>query len=276
MDFAPGQVSLEASPSRLRARPYRHPVHTLAYVRIDHGNGGIIRNLSEAGMAIQAVGRLHPEQVVHLRFEIIRPRARFDLVAQVTWADTAGQAGLRFTEVSPRMRRLLKDWLFTDLLIAAMELSPAASPLLKPTVDDGLVMSAAPVQPIQLEGATGTAGSLVAQAAIAGVEDEEMPVRFSWWPADIQPRTLSRVIDGLVLLAAVLLFSLIAVQMTNVFPSWPVLAISEAAIALVLGLVYRYLCYFVVGTTLGSRLAQLAAEDLAWMATGQEDVPRFR
>jgi hypothetical protein len=252
------------------ARAYRHPIHTLAYVRIDHGNGGIVRNLSEHGIGIQAVGRLHAEQVVHLRFEIIRPRARFDLVAQVSWADDSGQAGLRFVDVSGKMRRLVKDWLFTDLLIAAMELSPAAAPLLSAGAsDDGLIKSSPPLLSIQLAGAAG------ASAAVSNTVGE-MPLRLSWWPADIRPRTLARLIDGLVVIAAALLFSIIAIEMTAVVPSWPMVLASEAGIAVAFGLVYRQLFRYLVGSTLGARLAKVASENLDWLEETTEDVPRFR
>jgi PilZ domain len=269
MNSVPGQVVQAPVHGHVRvARAYRHPVHTLAYVRIDHGNGGIVRNLSEHGMGIQAVARLHAEQVVHLRFEIIRPRARFDLVAQVSWADASGQAGLRFVEISEKMRRMMKDWLFTDLLIAAMELSPAGAPLLSAGAShDGLIKSSVPLLPIQLASAAGTAVS-----ATAG----EMPLRLSWWPGDIGPRTLARLIDGLIVVAAALLFSIIASEMTAVVPSWPKMLASEAGILLAFGLVYRKLFQYLVGSTLGARLAKLAGENLDWLEETTEDVPRFR
>src|SRR5437763_4337528 len=99
MDFSSGYAAspgLDSRSSTGRDRSwYRHPITSLAYVRLDHANGGIIRNLSESGIAIQAVGRLHPEQVVHLRFELLKPKIRIDATGEVTWADAWGGAGLR-------------------------------------------------------------------------------------------------------------------------------------------------------------------------------------
>jgi hypothetical protein len=231
----------------------------LAYVRIDHTNGGIIRNLSEGGMAIQAVGRLHAEQVVHLRFEFIRPRARFELIGQVAWANAAGQAGLRFTDIPQRARRLLKDWMLADLLTAVTELM-ARGPVLK-TADgeDGLVMSSLRLRPIRL-----TAASVeltTAHDLSRGVLDSFPGINVAWWPARIGQRSLARFVDGVMIISAVLLFSIIVVELTDVLPSWPILASMEAALALLFALLYRYLCHFLMRRTLGTRLAQIAAVD---------------
>src|SRR5438270_8383111 len=93
------QTAASPGPALVK-RSYRHSICTLAYVRIDHANGGIIRNLSGTGIGIQAVGRLHAEQVVHLRFELIRPRAKFEIVGQVYWADGTGEDCLVLTFVT--------------------------------------------------------------------------------------------------------------------------------------------------------------------------------
>jgi len=57
---------LEAAPRKPRG--YRHGIHRLAYVNLDHANGGIIRNLSETGIALQAVAPLHLNQQIRVRF----------------------------------------------------------------------------------------------------------------------------------------------------------------------------------------------------------------
>lgn len=258
-------------------RAYRHPVHTLAYVRIDHDNGGIIRNLSETGLGIQAVGRLHPEQIVHLRFEFIRPKARFDIVGQVKWADASGQAGLAFVDPAPRTVRLLKDWLFTDLLIATAE--SASKPLLPqaqiPDWGDGLTMSAVPIAPIRFpvntsEEPEDTALLLQEQSA------SEMPLRFSWWPGDIRPRTFARLVDTLVVASAVMVFSIVVLQLTDMLPSWTIALPSIVVLSVVLTLIYAGLFKVLLGRTLGWHLSQLAADDLSWLPNSSRDLPRFR
>ena len=233
-------------------RPYRHSICTLAYVRIDHANGGIIRNLSDKGMAIQAVGRLHPEQVVHLRFELIRPRAKFELVGQVTWADANGQAGLQFADAPARSRRLLKDWILTDLLAATQELN-ARSPILKSTNrNDGLVMSSMPFEPIRLS---------TRASANRCHTDAPRGVNVPWLPARIREATLARSIDAIIVICAVLLFLGVASELTAVAPSLLVLACTSAILSIVFTSVYACLCFVFLRNTVGWRLAKLAAEE---------------
>jgi PilZ domain-containing protein len=239
------------SPPTPTKRPYRHSICTLAYVRIDHANGGIIRNLSDTGMALQAVARLHAEEVVHLRFELIRPRAKFELVGQVTWADAKGQAGVRFTDVSKNSRRLLKEWILTDLLTATLELNGRRPVLKGGSAEDGLVMSSLPFQPIRLAAA---APIHVDGPASSGSDRVSIP----WWPTGIRKTSLARFVDTAVVISAVLLFSIIVAELTDIVPSWLVLACTIVVLVVVFALLYAWLCHFIMRGTLGGRLAQLA------------------
>lgn len=271
---------LEASERRARLG-YRHLVPSLAYVRIDHANGGIIRNLSESGLGIHTVGRLHPGQVVHLRFDLLKPKIRVEATAQVSWAEASGQAGLRFTEISSRTRRLLKDWIFTDLLAAARDLGPrgmfaGAGAGQEMRVQDGLLMSAAPFVPIQLNRESSDNPSEAVDGDVLSSGPREMPLRLSWCPMDISPRFLAAFIDSLIVCASVLLFSVISIAMTGIFPSWTLALLLGMALSLIFALLYRYLFIVCVGATAGGRLARLAAEDMHWLTPQNEEGPRFR
>lgn len=253
--------SAATSPPALAKRPYRHYLCTLAYVRIDHANGGIIRNLNDTGMALQAVGRLHVEQVVHLRFELIRPRAKFELVGQVTWADAKGQAGVRFTDVSRNVRRSLKEWILIDLLTAAVALQAARPVLAAGGTEDGLVMSSLRVQPIQLPAVE---SHLLGPRPRVGAESNDADrVNVPWWPTGIRKPILARFVDTLVVLSAVLLFTITVTELTDIVPSSLMLVGSTLVLAVVFGLLYTGLCRFFLRTTLGRRLAELAAADAA-------------
>ena len=250
------------APPAFAKRPYRHSICTLAYVRIDHSNGGIIRNLSDTGMALQAVGRLHAEQVVHLRFELIRPRAKFELAGQVTWADAKGQAGVRFTDIPRNSRRLLKDWILTDLLAATDELNRRCLVLNGGSIEDGLIMSSLPLKPIQLASAR---TQMPHAYALAGPElsDDCDRVNVPWWPTRLRKSTLARFIDTTVVISAILLFFIIVAELTDIVPSWVVLAWSTVSSAAVFALLYAGLCRWMMRGTLGRRLAQLAATETA-------------
>ena len=67
-------------PSERRVH-FRQPIRTLAYVELDEGNGGIILNVSESGLAVQAVTSLMDD---HL------PRMRFQLSQSPDWVETSG------------------------------------------------------------------------------------------------------------------------------------------------------------------------------------------
>src|ERR1700757_5503517 len=102
-------------PSSTKRLHYRHQVQSLVYVRLDEGNGGIIRNLSQDGVAIQAVGALRPGQVLRVRFDLLNPKTRMDLQAEVALGNSLGQAGLRFLDKPPQAIRQMHDFVFMDL-----------------------------------------------------------------------------------------------------------------------------------------------------------------
>lgn len=258
-----------------RRQHYRYALISLAYVRLDQANGGVIRDLSESGMAVQAVACLQAGQVVHLRFELQKPRVRIEASGMVAWADATGQAGLRFLDLSLRMRQIVKEWVFTELLAAASELAPCQSPIFGLGQDeyDGLVFSAAPVSAIRLAEPRPREKAACLQGW--DPEPEEAPIRLSWWPAEVSPRTFAFLVDSTIVVSAVLLFSVIAVETTGVFPSWTVVLSLGALTALVFGVVYRYLSAALTGITVGRELALLVANRHG-ARRPQEEAPRFR
>src|ERR1039458_2429134 len=105
-------------PAREARTHYRHELRTLAYVTLDEANGGIIRNLSHEGVAVQAVGALRPQQFVRLRFELRFPRLRVETAGQVSWASASGRCGIRFVDLPVRTRHQINEWIFANLLDA--------------------------------------------------------------------------------------------------------------------------------------------------------------
>jgi hypothetical protein len=115
--------ALEA-PAANQRHHYRHPIHSLVYVTLDEGSGGIVRNRSESGAAIQAVGALRPGQSVRMRFDLLNPRTRFDVHAVVSWANPSGQAGVRFVDIPRQAARQLNDWIFANLFRGVAQAAP--------------------------------------------------------------------------------------------------------------------------------------------------------
>ena len=277
---AEGEIREDAP--RKQRQHFRHALGALAYVRLDHANGGIIRNISQSGVAIQAVGRLHVGQVVHLRFDLLRPKVRIDATGQVAWANEFGQAGISFLNLPPRPQRALKEWLMTDLLAAASELAPNKAPIFNPIEDDssndGLIVSAAPVPSIHVVATVQSENDVELAVEVPDADElaAEMPLRFSWWPTDIPPRTFSGLIDSVVVISAVLLFSIIAIESTGIIPSILIAVAFAATLTMIFGAVYWFLFTRLSGRTLGRTLAAIAAEDLAWMVKPDADAARFR
>src|SRR5580698_8590442 len=103
------------SPRQTRAK-HRHELRTLTYVTLDQANGGIVRNLNREGFGAQVVAAMRPRQQLRVRFELRYPRLRVEARGEVVWATFSGQCGIRFLDVSPRMRRQINEWIFGSLL----------------------------------------------------------------------------------------------------------------------------------------------------------------
>src|SRR2546421_12596789 len=90
-----------------RPRPFRHGVHRLAYVNLDHANGGIIRNLSETGIALQAVRPFPVNEPVHRRFALVSPRVRGEDLGPGRWAYRFRPAGGDAPQLPERAQAVL-------------------------------------------------------------------------------------------------------------------------------------------------------------------------
>jgi len=109
---------MEAGPSAARSgrTRHRHELRTLTYVTLDQANGGIVRNLSHDGIAVQAVAAVRPRQQLRVRFELRYPKLRVETRGEVVWSTFSGQCGIRFLDLSPRLVRQIDEWIFGDLL----------------------------------------------------------------------------------------------------------------------------------------------------------------
>ncbi len=94
-----------------RRRWLRHKVHTPAYASFDGVTGGMILDLSEAGMAMQTTTPLDANRTVSLHLSLSEPAAYLETTGYVAWADALGRAGVRFSELPEESRRRLQQWL---------------------------------------------------------------------------------------------------------------------------------------------------------------------
>jgi Tfp pilus assembly protein PilZ len=254
-----------------RRSHYRHQVQSLAYVNLDQSNGGIIRNLGDSGIAIQAVAPVQINQQVFLRFDLANPRLRVEATGRVAWVDPVGQAGVEFLTLSQRSERLLKEWIFVQLLASAQH---AAGDSTLPYGKSGheaaeLLFSSGARPAIRLQSKAGA-------ARLTETQKQPRVVHLPWFPFAISAPALARLVDGLILLSAVLLFALICMAMVGVVPAWPLALVMGLGVAAVFAVLYRFLFLFWMGGTPGDWLAGLTGDAFDGNEIPADERPRFR
>jgi hypothetical protein len=214
-------------------------MHSLAYVRLQENNGGVIRDLTESGMALQAVTPLQPGEHVPLRFELFSPRVKVETQGRVIWADESGQAGLCFDDVPARTRGAVRDWILIQMLHAA---AVSGRVSIFTPLDSQLVLSAAARPAISLP-----------------LPIEQESVR--WGFLSFSTQGFSVFVDSLVLVCAVLLFSISAIAVMGGVPPLPLAAaLLFAASSIFLAAYQLIFSDFLCGASPGKRLAAEAAQ----------------
>jgi PilZ domain len=238
MTSSAGTAAQAAAYLRRRSRP-RFPMRSLAYVRLHDNNGGIIRDLTESGIALQSVTPLQRGESLSLRFELFSPRVRVETEGRVIWADETGQAGVSFLDLPARTRRAVRDWILIQMLNAA---AASGRVSMFAPLDSQLVLSPAARPAISLP-----------------LPIEQESVRWGFLSFSIQG--FSIFVDSLVLLCAVLLFSISAIAVMGGVPPLPLAAaLLFAASAIFLAAYQLIFSDFLCGSTPGKRLAAEAAQ----------------
>ncbi|HEY0701499.1 MAG TPA: TonB family protein [Candidatus Acidoferrales bacterium] len=94
-----------------RAHP-RQRIHSLSYVKIGDGNGGIVLNISEGGISVQAAALLEAGETVPLWLEIPRVRNRVEVQGEIVWlSESRKEAGLRFVDLEEGTLRKIRKWM---------------------------------------------------------------------------------------------------------------------------------------------------------------------
>jgi hypothetical protein len=255
-------------------RPFRQKIRTLSHVNLDAVNGAVLRDLNEFGIALQTVTPLAPNQQVHVRFELPASRTRVEAAGRIAWTDSWGQAGVQFLNLPQRSERALKEWIFTQILSSAYLFSPCESATVEGNHSDGaseLLFSAAPRPAIQLEPPPSHPTAVPHQKA------HQRSVRLRWCPIPISLNALAKLVDGLALLCAVLLFAVMSLAVTNTLPPWPVAFALAVTVTAAFVALYWFLFVFWFRRTPGEHLARMACAESENKRHGPEvDQTRFR
>jgi len=239
-------------------RHYRQRIYSLAYVNVNQGNGGIVRDLSESGLAVQTVAALRQGEEVSLQFELFGPRVKMEATGRVAWSTPTGQAGIEFTSIPSRLKRSLKEWIFIQVLTTAHN-----------TAWDSMFREAG-----EFSGGASAAAQIEAIQASTGaitLASNEPDKSGAWhFPSS---RLLAWTIDGLIILSGVLLFWLIALSITRVSPGWRSAALIMVASGALFAGVYRAVFALAAGQTPGNYFAGTSKSNAF---EGGEEAARFR
>jgi GAF domain-containing protein/Sel1 repeat-containing protein/PilZ domain-containing protein len=119
--------STDPSPASSRAerrRRLRHRPHSPIYASFKTPQAGVVVDLSELldlnedGFAVHTAEPLEANRPLTLTLDLPETGAYIHGNGVAVWSDTSGRGGIRFSELSDASRRVLKEWLFADLLVA--------------------------------------------------------------------------------------------------------------------------------------------------------------
>lgn len=255
----------------------RHDLRSLTYVTLDQGNGGVLRNLTHDGVAVQAVAAVHPSQKLRVRFELAHPRLRVDTDGEVIWSTSSGQCGIRFLGLNARMQRQIDEWIFGNLLErfapqAHQSMFHTSRTVTGPMLglaerDDGLILSPAPVKVIELRDRhlseavpVGTSQAKAFEESVGVAEDPRSELtQLDWLSQPLSGRSLAWFVDVLAVVAALLLSVLVFLSITREAPRWPAAMVAGAAVSVAAS--YWGFFKLLGGTSLGTRLARLVEAD---------------
>jgi CheY-like chemotaxis protein len=100
---------------RKKGRATVHAQATVDYANVEREKAALI-DLAEDGMSVQFGKKVPPVGKVYFQFRLPGQTANVRLSGQVVWQDWKGRAGVQFADVPKASRRLLDDFLGTNLL----------------------------------------------------------------------------------------------------------------------------------------------------------------
>jgi hypothetical protein len=115
---------IAGAPNGERRRSVRQKLHTPVYASFNGPETGMVVDLSELldlhedGFAVQTSQRLETNRAVNLCLDLPETKSYIHSSGVVMWSDEAGRGGIQFSGLSESSRRILKEWLFANLLIA--------------------------------------------------------------------------------------------------------------------------------------------------------------
>lgn len=124
----------------------RQVVHSLAYVELGAGNGGIVLNIGKGGMAVQAVISLMSDEVPLSHVQLAHAKEQIQIKGRIAWTrDLRKLAGIEFVDLSEESLNLIRQWISAELPAQqSQEVLGARTEEAAPVVSDKLAEYAKP------------------------------------------------------------------------------------------------------------------------------------
>jgi putative methionine-R-sulfoxide reductase with GAF domain len=135
---------------RDRRRLVRQKLHSPVYASFNGPQASMVVDLSELldlheeGFSVQTGEMLEVNRPVALTLDLPETRAFIHGSGQVVWSDSSGRGGIRFSTLPEGSHRLLREWLFANLLIACQNHAARSEQLLHQAVEPEEI----PVEPL--------------------------------------------------------------------------------------------------------------------------------
>ncbi len=113
MHFTDSMPSDGDQPDASERRGYmRHAPNSLSYVHLDETNGGILINLSEGGLAVQAAMSVMEDELPRVRLQMPLSTTWLEASARVVWtSDSRRTLGIEFVNLPDDHRAQLREWM---------------------------------------------------------------------------------------------------------------------------------------------------------------------
>ncbi|HET9402100.1 MAG TPA: PilZ domain-containing protein [Candidatus Acidoferrales bacterium] len=90
----------------------RQALKSLAYVEVGAANGGVILNIGEGGLALQAVSAIEKQRSPRVRFQCEPSHFWIESEARVAWtSETQTMVGLEFVKLPDAARKQIREWI---------------------------------------------------------------------------------------------------------------------------------------------------------------------
>jgi hypothetical protein len=148
--------SPEISDRRLHSR---QQVRSLAYIELGEGNGGIVLNISEGGLAVQAVMGLLQDHLPNMRFQFSQSKNWLETSGRIAWtSESKKTAGVEFVFLPEEAREQLKEWISLEARSSEIQEEEVHTRFEKTAQDSSGPASREPANPIPVPEAE-TAGA---------------------------------------------------------------------------------------------------------------------